>query len=303
MHNQTVSKMLVLLLTICCLVPLAALAAVLYLAAPAWLVTLVGLLALVLLARRLMRMLAPDDGRRPVRSQIVSKQGIGTMAPGTKYIPALRFGWLTPVYDPVLRRLLPETALKQRLIVQAQIGAGQRVLDLGAGTGTLTVMIKQAYPDADVVGLDGDLAVLALARQKAAAAGVVIRFDHGLATALPYGDAAFDRVLSSLMLHHLTTEDKGRALREAWRVLRPGGELHVLDFGPPQNALAWLISLVFRRLEQTADNIAGRLPALFQEAGFTAAAQTGQHTTLFGTLAFYRAQRQGTPTPPPPFGG
>ena len=80
------------------------------------------------------------------------------MATGTKYIPALRFGWLTPVYDPVLRRMLPEVALKQLLIAQAQIAAGQRVLDLGAGTGTLTVMIKQTYPDADVVGLDGDLA-------------------------------------------------------------------------------------------------------------------------------------------------
>jgi len=50
------------MLAICCLVPLAALAAVLYLAAPVWLVTLVGLLALVLLARRLMRLLALDDG-------------------------------------------------------------------------------------------------------------------------------------------------------------------------------------------------------------------------------------------------
>ncbi len=67
MHDQTVSKMLVLLLAICCLVPLAALAAVLYFAAPVWLVTLVGLLALVLLARRLMHMLAPDDGTGPSR--------------------------------------------------------------------------------------------------------------------------------------------------------------------------------------------------------------------------------------------
>ena len=87
------------------------------------------------------------------------------MATGTKYIPALRFGWLTPVYDPVLRRMLPEVALKQRLIAQAQIAAGQRVLDLGAGTGTLTVMIKQACRDADIVGLDGDPKVLAIARK------------------------------------------------------------------------------------------------------------------------------------------
>jgi len=213
------------------------------------------------------------------------------MANGTKYIPALRFGWLTPVYDPVLRRMLPEVALKQRLIAQAQIAAGQRVLDLGAGTGTLTVMLKQACRDADVVGLDGDPEVLVIARDKAAAAGVAIRFDQGLATALPYDDDSFDRVLSSLVLHHLTTEDKRRALGEAWRVLRASGELHVLDFGPPQNVLAWLISLIFRRLERTADNIAGRLPGMFRQAGFTAVEQTAQQMTILGMLALYRGRK------------
>lgn len=62
MRGQIASKMLVLLFAVCCLVPLVALAAVLYLAAPVWLVASAGLLALVLLARRLMEMLAADDG-------------------------------------------------------------------------------------------------------------------------------------------------------------------------------------------------------------------------------------------------
>jgi ubiquinone/menaquinone biosynthesis C-methylase UbiE len=213
------------------------------------------------------------------------------MATDMEYIPALRFNWLTPVYDPVLRRMMPEVTLKRLLIAQAQIAGGQRVLDLGAGTGTLTVMLKQAYPGTDVVGLDADPRVLAIARGKAAAAGVAIRFDQGLATALPYDEATFDRVLSSLVLHHLDSEDKQRSLHEAWRVLRPGGELHVLDFGPPQNAVAWLISLVFRRLERTADNIAGRLPEMFRQAGFSAVTQTEQYLTIVGTLAMVRGQK------------
>jgi ubiquinone/menaquinone biosynthesis C-methylase UbiE len=213
------------------------------------------------------------------------------MATGTKYIPALRFGWLTPVYDPVLRRMLPEVALKQRLIAQVQIAAGQRVLDLGAGTGTLTVMLKQTCSAAEVVGLDGDPKVLVIAREKAAAAGVALRFDQGLATALPYEDDSFDCVLSSLVLHHLTTEDKWRALGEAWRVLRASGEQHVLDFGPPQNVLAWLISLIFRRLERTADNIAGWLPGMFRQAGFITVEQSERHLTILGTLALYRGRK------------
>ena len=93
------------------------------------------------------------------------------------------------------------------------------------------------------------------------------------------------------MLHHLTTADKGRALREAWRVLRPQGELHILDFGPPQNVLAWLISLIFRRLERTADNIARRLPGMFRQAGFIAVEQTVQQMTILGTLALYRGRK------------
>ena len=200
------------------------------------------------------------------------------------------------------RRMLPEVALKRLLLAQTQIAAGQRVFDLGAGTGTLTVMIKQACRGADVMGLDGDLKVLADRAGKATAAGVAVRFDQGLATTLPYDDAAFDRVLSSLVLHYLTTADKARALGEAWRVLRPGGELHVLDFGPPQNALAWLISLVFRRIERTADNIA-RQPTMFRQAGFTVVDQTGQRMTILGTLALYRGRKRHVPATSQPYDG
>jgi ubiquinone/menaquinone biosynthesis C-methylase UbiE len=90
-------------------------------------------------------------------------------------------------------------------------------------------MAKQREPQAEVIGLDGDPKVPAIARQKAAGAGLRIRFDHGLATALPYDAGTFDRVLASLMLHHLSPEEKRLALHEVWRVLRSGGEFHILD--------------------------------------------------------------------------
>ncbi|MBI1802614.1 MAG: methyltransferase domain-containing protein [Chloroflexi bacterium] len=208
-----------------------------------------------------------------------------------RYIPALGLRQLTPLYDPVLRWVMREDTFKRALVRQAGIQAGQRVLDLGCGTGTLTVLIKQAHPRAEVVGLDGDAQVLELARHKSAQAGVEIVFDVGMAFELPYPDHSFDRVLSSLLMHHLNTQNKQRTLRESRRVLRPGGELHVVDFGRPSNPLAYLISLVMRRLEETTDNIKGLLPQMMREAGFARVAETAHYTTAFGMLALYRAQR------------
>ena len=83
------------------------------------------------------------------------------------YIPALRFDRLTAFYDPLIRWTLREATFKTRLIRQAHLEEGHRVLDLGCGTGTLTLMIKAAHPEADVVGLDVDPKVLKRAEAKA----------------------------------------------------------------------------------------------------------------------------------------
>lgn len=210
---------------------------------------------------------------------------------GDKYIPALSFDWLTPLYDRLLRWTMPEETFKRELIAQAQINAGHRVLDLGCGTGTLTLMIKHSHPDADMVGLDGDPQVLEIARAKAAKAELTIAFDHGLAFQLPYPDASFDRVLSSLVLHHLTGENKQRTAQEIFRVLRPGGELHVADFGKPHSAYAKLLAPFMRRFEEASDNIRGRLPEMFRRAGFEPVDETGHYTTIFGGLSLYRARK------------
>ena len=213
-----------------------------------------------------------------------------------KYLPALGYDLLTPLYDVLIRWTMPESAFKRRLVRQARVGRGARVLDLGCGTATLTVLVKQEHPDADVTGLDGDPKILGIARAKARRAGVDIALEQAMAYALPHPEGSFDRVLSSLVFHHLTRGDKARTFREVHRVLRAGGELHFADFGKPQNALMRAASLpwrIFDGMETTGDNVRGELPALLRNAGFSEVCEAARYMTLFGTLSLYQARKLG----------
>ena len=212
----------------------------------------------------------------------------------TRFIPALRFGALTSLYDPVLRWTLREASFKRQLVRQAAIRPRYRVLDLGCGTATLTMLLKQSQPEAEVVGLDGDPHILQFARAKVRRANLGITFDEGLTYALPYHSGDFDCVVSSLVLHHLTHENKLRTLREALRVLRPGGELHIADWGKAANVVMRTAFLGVQLLDgfaTTTENVQGALPTLFKVADFINVEQTAHYATAFGTLALYRARK------------
>jgi SAM-dependent methyltransferase len=117
-----------------------------------------------------------------------------------------------------------------------------------------------------------------------------------MAFELPYSDDSFDRVLSSLLFHHLTRENKIRTLTEVFRVLRPSGELHVADWGKAQNAFMRIAFLLVQALDgfnTTADNVSGILPDLFRSAGFEEVQQSTRYSTIFGTLSLYRARKPG----------
>jgi ubiquinone/menaquinone biosynthesis C-methylase UbiE len=210
------------------------------------------------------------------------------MGPKEKYIPALNQSWLTPLYDPLLKWGMREDVFKRYLVEHAHLAVGQKVLDLGCGTGTLTIQIKRFLPQIELFGLDGDPAVLQIARQKAEAAGVEIRWEEGLAYELPYPTGSFDRVISCLMIHHLTAPNKLKAFQEVFRILKPGGEFHLLDFGKPTNFGMRLISIPIARLEEAGDNIRGLLPGMLTQAGLTDLTETRHFKTLFGELIHYQ---------------
>lgn len=207
------------------------------------------------------------------------------------YIPALHYHWLTRWYDPMMRWFFPESGIHANLIAQAHIQSEQTVLDVGCGTGTLTLLIKQAHPSVAIHGLDIDVGILQIAQRKAKRAGQNILWQQGAATSLPYPDQSFDHVCASLLLHHLTRQDKQLMLREALRVLKPGGMLHVVDFGKPHDFGMGLISWLMRWFEEIHDNVRGLLPVFMANAGFHPVAAITHHRTVAGTIALYRAVR------------
>jgi ubiquinone/menaquinone biosynthesis C-methylase UbiE len=211
-----------------------------------------------------------------------------------RYIPALGYHRLTPLYDPMVALSCRERTFRGRLLAQADIRPGHTVLDLGCGTGTFAVQIKRATPEATVVGIDGDATIPAVAAQKAQKARVAIDFRQCLSTDLPFADGTFDRVVSSLFFHHLTTAQKCDTAREALRVLQDGGELHLADWGQPANALTRVLFFAVQLLDglaTTRDHAQGRLPAILQQGGFGNVTICNSISTVLGTMSLYRAHK------------
>jgi ubiquinone/menaquinone biosynthesis C-methylase UbiE len=133
-------------------------------------------------------------------------------------------------YDPITQYVLPpnETWVRQGLIDRIG-GKPRRILDLGCGTGSTTLMLKQAFPQAQVIGLDLSPYMLVMAEHKAKAAGLTIEWPHGNAEETGLPDASFDLVTASLLFHETPSAVAKTILRESFRLLIPGGEVLILD--------------------------------------------------------------------------
>jgi SAM-dependent methyltransferase len=215
------------------------------------------------------------------------------MSSNPRYIPALRFRWLTRLYDPVVRLSTREREFK-RLLIEAIPMGSRRILDVGCGTGTLAILLKEHFPNAEVVGLDGDPQVLDIARRKLRAARVDVALMEGMAQELPFDSESFDRAVSSLVFHHMTTDVKRRALAAIHRVLEPGGTFVLADWGRPHNVgmrLAFLGVQLLDGFETTGDNVRGALPDLMREAGFEDVSEVHRVMTILGTVSIYRGRK------------
>ena len=208
--------------------------------------------------------------------------------PQKPYLPAMGHDRLLSLYDP-LQRLLGMGSVHRWLIDQACIQPDQRILEIGCGTGNLAILIKRLHPDAEVVGIDPDPKALARAQRKTWREALSVQLDRGFAEELPYPDASFDRVLSALMFHHLGTEEKEKTLDEAQRVLRPGGSLHLLDFGGAKMRPDGFIARLHHRSERLRNNFGDRIPMLMREASFANPTEVAHRVTIFGRVTYYHA--------------
>ena len=206
------------------------------------------------------------------------------------YLPAAGKDWLLPFYDPMVKLLGGDSARKM-LMEQAGLRAGQRILEVGCGTGTLTLMIKRLEPAVEAVGMDPDPKALARARAKAARSGAEVRFDEGFGDELPYPEASFDRVFSSFMFHHLPAGEKGKFLESVRRVLKSDGSFHMLDFEEGGGGHGWLAHL-FHAHQRLEDNSKDRVLQLMNDAGLTGEKVAGRQM-VFGRVAYYRAVNAG----------
>lgn len=208
------------------------------------------------------------------------------------YIPALRFEFLTRFYDPLVRLTTREFSFKRALLAQANLQNNQTILDLACGTGTLCIGIKRRFPEAKIFALDIDKEILRLAQIKAKKYQAKITFNQGFSDNLPFADATFDRIFSTLAFHHLNRKRKVKTIGEILRVLKPEGEFHLADYGLPRNKSQFVLERIIRVIdgeETTRDNIAGKLKFLMEENGFSSVERTAYFKTILGTIRLFKA--------------
>lgn len=213
------------------------------------------------------------------------------------FTPALGFRWLTPLYDIAIAVLTRERKWRKLLLRQITPASGERILDVGCGTGSLAILLKRQAPDAVVIGLDPDAEILKRASNKAAAQGVNVEWCYGFLTdEVTEKLRPVNKIASSLVLHQTSLQQKQQILNRSYEVLSPGGELHIADYGLQESRLMrFLFRMTVQRLdgvEDTQPNADGVLPSLISKAGFTDISLEDIVPTLTGSITLYTARKR-----------
>ncbi|MBX9642785.1 MAG: class I SAM-dependent methyltransferase [Novosphingobium sp.] len=220
---------------------------------------------------------------------------------GTRsYTPAAGHHFLTPFYDIGVRLSTRETVWRAALVELIAPKDSDVLLDIGAGTGNLAVLLAQKNHATRYFGIDPDGPTIAIARKKLGAANLAAEFlqAHFSAKAVAAWPAPSVATLC-LVLHQVPLDEKRRLLREIHSVLQPGGRLYVADYAEQKT---WLMRKLFRVTIQNLDgradtqpNADGVLPLLMSDAGFSDVHESRQFDTVTGSISILCGMKQPTP--------
>lgn len=195
--------------------------------------------------------------------------------------------WSAPLYDRGCSMVGLGHIFRHKTLQYAGIKPGERVLDVGFGTGVLTRLAAEAVgPAGQATGIDPAPKMISVARENASIEKSRAELRVAVIEDLPFEDNSFDCVLSSLMIHHLPPDLKLKGLKEVYRVLKPGGRLLAVDIDRPDNRLWWLLCWPFYISSFTRDHMHGRLGTYFTQAGFNPPEKLGRWR---GLLSFWIA--------------
>ena len=151
----------------------------------------------------------------------------------------------------------------------AKIREGDKVLDVGCGSGNLTLTAKKYVGSSGAAyGIDAAPEMIEVARQKAKRSPYPANFEVGLVEKIPFEDATFDVVISRLVIHHLPDELKRRGFIEIFRVLKPGGLFFLADFTMPTNPILARVAAAFFGHQMMIQADVSAIPAMLGKAGF-----------------------------------
>jgi ubiquinone/menaquinone biosynthesis C-methylase UbiE len=196
-------------------------------------------------------------------------------------------------YDRAIRIWTRELRWRGAMLDLLAAEPGETIADVGCGTGSFAILLKQRFPQVSVTGIDPDAEALNIACDKAARASVTIDWRQGFADALP--EASADAVTSSLVFHQVPLAGKRSGTAAMYRALKPGGRLIFCDYSRQAGLMRLLFRLTVQRLdgiEDTQPNADGILPGLIAEAGFADVAERERIHTLTGTIAIFTARKR-----------
>jgi len=206
------------------------------------------------------------------------------------FYPAIKFQFLTPYYDFVIKLLVPEQKIKHEVIKSIKLNKSSKILDFGSGTGTLAIMISNATESQIIDTYDPDPKMNEIAKEKYAKEGKNINqvFIDSINTDI------YDVVFSTWVFHHLTLMQKRKAFELIFNILKPNGVFVLGDWAKPEGVFSrfkYFLLQVIDNFETTQSNIDGSLEKLIQKAGFKNIEILKTYNTALGTFYIWEIRK------------